>query len=530
MDINAANIAAVTLQENNHIVLVDLATGAVTTHFSARSVNLTRVDTDDNSVIEPTDEIVKVAREPDAIAWTSLIEFATANEGDLDGGSRGFTIFGKLGDIHFDSGSSTEHLAMRFGHYPESRSDNKGGEVEGIEYGEYGNQRLLFVGSERASVIGVYRLPPSGAPVLLQVLPANVGPEGLLAIPQRNLFVSASETDDRAGTIRSTVTIYEWRRGDATYPTILSANGPDGLPIPWGALSGIAGDPVDPRKAYTIHDSYYGQSRIYTVDASQSPAVITDVIVLRDAFGNTFNFDLEGIAARPAGQGFWVVSEGSGSCTAVGTCSAVGLRNLLIDVSPSGTLRQMIPLPAAVNARQTSNGYEGVASVGIGSAEVAYVAFQREWLEDPRGQVRIGRYEVATGNWTFYYYPLDAPTSPNGGWVGLSEIVALDGNTLAVLERDNQAGTDARIKKIYSVSIRGLTPTPQGSAFPVVSKRLVRDLMSDLTSDHGLVIEKVEGVGVLANGDALIVTDNDGVEDSSGETQWLNLGNLFPQP
>jgi hypothetical protein len=44
---------------------------------------------------------------------------------------------------------------------------------------------------------------------------------------------------------------------------------------------------------------------------------------------------------------------------------------------------------------------------------------------------------------------------------------------------------------------------------------LVRDLIPDLKADNGLVLEKVEGLTVLPNGDALIVTDNDGVTDSS---------------
>ena len=92
---------------------------------------------------------------------------------------------------------------------------------------------------------------------------------------------------------------------------------------------------------------------------------------------------------------------------------------------------------------------------------------------------------------------------------------------------DAYDGACARIKKIYSFSIRGLTPVAQGGAFPVVTKTLVRDLMPDLTADHGLAIEKVEGLAVLGNGEAVIVTDNDGVDDSSGETQWINLGRVF---
>jgi hypothetical protein len=30
----------------------------------------------------------------------------------------------------------------------------------------------------------------------------------------------------------------------------------------------------------------------------------------------------------------------------------------------------------------------------------------------------------------------------------------------------------------------------------------------------------------MANGDVLIINDNDGVDDNSGETQLLNLGNI----
>ena len=42
-----------------------------------------------------------------------------------------------------------------------------------------------------------------------------------------------------------------------------------------------------------------------------------------------------------------------------------------------------------------------------------------------------------------------------------------------------------------------------------------------------LVIEKLEGLGILANGDVLIVTDNDGTDDSSGETQLIHLGDIL---
>ncbi len=58
---------------------------------------------------------------------------------------------------------------------------------------------------------------------------------------------------------------------------------------------------------------------------------------------------------------------------------------------------------------------------------------------DDRGKVRIGRYNTTSRYWTFAYYPLDVHESPNGGWVGLSEITALGGEEFALVERDNQA-------------------------------------------------------------------------------------------
>lgn len=524
VDINLLNIAAVTLQENNHLVLVYLPTGAILNHWHAGTVDLKKIDVNENDLIEINGTLSKVPREPDAVAWVGLNRLVTADEGDLDGGSRGFTFYNGRGRITFTSGNTLEHLVTRVGHYPEDRSENAGNEPEGIEFGHYWSGRYLFVGSERSNVIIVYRLDKDNQPTFVQVLPTGVGPEGLRAIPQRDLLVVASEEDSREDKLRASLTIYKLTRGAPTYPTILSGNRRDGLPIPWGALSGLAADRRHPHRVYTIYDSRYRQSRILVVDVQHQPALITHEIVLRDQAGNTVDLDAEGIAVRKDG-GFWIVSEGDGSVD--DPARPVTSQNLLLQVAPNGTIVHEIPLPAAVNALQRRFGFEGVAAVGAGDDELVYVAFQREWVDDPPHRVRIGRYAPATGEWTFFYYPLDPPTSPNGGWVGLSELVALDQETFAVIERDDQAGTDARIKKIYTFSVVGRDPQPQGNQFPVVPKTFVRDLIPDLTADHGPVLEKVEGCTVTAHGHVLIVTDNDGVDTASGETQFLDLGRIF---
>ncbi len=72
--------------------------------------------------------------------------------------------------------------------------------------------------------------------------------------------------------------------------------------------------------------------------------------------------------------------------------------------------------------------------------------------------------------------------------------MALGNNRFAVIERDNQAGPDATIKKIYRIDLTGKA---DGN---VLSKTLVRDLLPDLRATRGHVLEKIEGLARLADG------------------------------
>jgi hypothetical protein len=325
--------------------------------------------------------------------------------------------------------------------------------------------------------------------------------------------------------------------GPAAYPAIASADNGTGVPITWGALSGLAADLNNDDTIYTVRDSFYINSSFYDVDLTAETPTITEETFLLDSndllsavapnlvnSDKRVNLDQEGIAARADG-GFWIASEGSGSVDDANR--PVESPNLLVRVEDTGVIEEVVELPDTVNARQRRFGFEGVTSVGSGDEEVVFVAFQREWVDDLDDHVRIGRYETASGNWTFYYYPLEMPAVT--GWVGLSEITALDDETFAVVERDNQADVYAAIKRIYTFSVAGLTPLPDSPTpnFPVVSKSLVRDLIPDLQANGGIVLDKVEGLTVLSDGTALAVTDNDGVDDSSGETQLLRLEGLF---
>lgn len=537
VDVNDRNQAVVSLQENNHLAIVDLRRARVRRHFSAGRVALDEVDAteeelgpQENGLITLGESITR-RREPDAVAWVDDRTFTTANEGDYEdadgeeGGARGFTIFDKRGRVEYESGASLEHEIVRAGHYPEGRSANKGNEPEGVEVGRFGRRELLFVGSERANVVGVYDVR-GRKPRFLQLLPTGIGPEGIKAIPRRDLLAVSAEEDlagDGSG-IRSIVTVYRLERGRPSYPQLESADEDSGLPIPWVAISGLAGDPQDADRAWAVSDSFLAQPYVYELDLSRRPARIVDRIPVGDVDVDDQaegDFDLEGIAARPEG-GFWLASEGR-------TDEGSSRPNLLVRADEAGNVIESVPLPPSLVAESTSSGFEGVAVTGseAGGDEVVWAVIQREWEDDPPGSVKIGRYEVAAGEWTFARYPLDPVSSPAGGWVGLSEISLLpDGERAAIVERDNQIALDARVKRIYGVDLTDpdVEWRPHGEPLDVVEKSLLRDALPDLDRRSISVPDKLEGLAVTADRRVLLATDNDGVDENYGEALLFGLG------
>lgn len=513
--VNSKGMAVVSLQENNHLVLIDVAKRQVVRHFSAGAVNLKEVDLKRDGIIKPSESVSGVLREPDAVAWLDDQRFVTANEGDYKGGSRSFSIMNIDGKVEFDSGAMLDHEAIRLGHYPERRSGAKGNEPESAEVGVFGTERLIFIGSERSSLITVWLdQGPGKAPKYLQALPAGAGPEGLLAIPQRKLLVVASETD---GAARASISIYQRSDAPAAYPTLMSSDTPAGTPIAWGAISGASADIQQPGRLWAVTDSAYSTTRILQIDANFSPALIANEITVTKG-GKPANFDGEGIAQRADGS-FWIASEGDPAK------KEGALKDLLLRVSAKGEVQEEIELPAALASHAVRFGFEGVTRTGAGADEVVWIAVQREWKNDPQGFTKILRYQPATKAWGVLHYPLDK-TSAEGGWVGLSEITAVGPNEFVVIERDNQFG-DKSLKTLHAFSVAGLVPAAvSDSIVPVITKRLLRDLVPDLQKPNGIVLDKVESFAVDAAGNAFAITDNDGVDGTNGETQLLRLGRL----
>jgi hypothetical protein len=284
-------------------------------------------------------------------------------------------------------------------------------------------------------------------------------------------------------------------------------------------------------KLLAVWDSYYSESRIFTLDVSERPAVITGQITIE---GGSGDYDPEGIAIAPDGT-YWIASEGN----------AGARRNRLLQTDTLGTVIAEIGLPAdteacraaSTNRGTLGSGFEGVAAVPTDAGYVLLVAQQRGWDyttaecedldDDPPGinpaepsQTRIWIYDPASGAWDHVAYELE-PLPPNASWVGLSEITRV-GTSFIVIERDNRTGDFGRLKtlvKFGANAVRdGVVARAEKSAY---------DLIPDLEATRGWMTDKPEGVAVTKNGRVYVVTDNDGVEDWSGETWFLRLGAVW---
>lgn len=555
VDINEENQAVVSLQENNHVVLVDLAEGEVIGHFPAGTVNLEDIDATEDDVIRLEETLTYVPREPDAIAWVPVGNsgqylIATANEGDLFGGSRGFSLFDRFGRVRYDSGNTLEHIAVRHGHYPEGRSENKGNEPEAIELGRYASGDYLFVGSERGSFIAVYRLF-GGQPRFVQLLPAPLGPEGLLAVPSRNLLIASGEEDDPSYGVRSTIMLYELKQEQATYPQIASA-AIGGLPIPWSALSGMVAVPGEPNKLLAVWDSFFSESQILTIDVSTKPARIVDTLTINDAGVGSGDYDPEGIAIDHDGY-FWIASEGNMSDSRP---------NRLLKVDPAtGDVLIEIGLPQrildcradtrAFNDEEEEedlwatfgSGFEGVTIVPKGDGFKLLVAQQRGWnyrtgnpadgcedLDDDAGglnakgqpnRTRIWVYDPDAETWDHISWEL-ADLPENASWVGLSEITRSPDGDYVLIERDNLTGDFAALKTLAKVQ-----PIAVLDRLIDDNEKAKYDLIPDLEATNGWITDKPEGLAITDSGQIFLVTDNDGVDDWSGETWFLDLGRVW---
>lgn len=521
VSINGKNQLAVTLQENNGVAIIDLETNRITNVFSAGNAEVKGVDTQSDKIINPTDTLPETPREPDAISWIDDNHVATANEGDWKGGTRGWTVFDTNGKITWDAGNSVENLAIRHGLHNNKRAKKKGVEIEGIATAKMNGTTYAFVGSERSNFVTVYNVNDPANPQFVQMLFTTNGPEGILPIPERNMLAVSSEVDEPENGVRSAVTLYRLG-GEESQPSIVSADEGD-APIGWGALGALAADPKDANRLYAASDSAFANGWVYTIDTSKQPAVITERRAVKRDGAPAEDLDIEGISVAADG-GFWLASEGK-----------KGKDNRLFHTDKDLNITSTIELPADVAEHIGKWGLEGVTSTkDANGVEQLFVAVQRPLWKDPEAKkleaaegentTRIGKYDTKTKTWQWFGYELEKPAG-KGDWMGLSEITTLDDKHLLVIERDKLNGPDAKIKRVMKVTL----PEGAGSgenALPMVKKELAVDVLPKLRATNGWTQEKLEGFTIAADGQMYAVTDNDALDDATGETVFLRLRKL----
>lgn len=135
-------------------------------------------------------------------------------------GARSFSIWNASGQLVFDSGDELEQITASLSAASfnsdgtaasfDTRSDNKGPEIEAITIGMINGVPYAFVGSERTGDIFVYDVSNPAKPVFKQYIntPEDLGVEGLAFVSAANsptgkpLLISSAE-------VSRTVTVYE---------------------------------------------------------------------------------------------------------------------------------------------------------------------------------------------------------------------------------------------------------------------------------------------------------------------------------
>ncbi len=122
------------------------------------------------------------------------------------------------------------------------------------------------------------------------------------------------------------------------------------------------------------------------------------------------------------------------------------------------------------------------------------------------------------------------PKPVDAAWIGLSEITYTPDGWI-LIERDNLTGSfdtpeGAETGNGYKTLVR-LPLSPGIDSQYTRDEKEIYDLRPALLSTNGWITDKPEGVGVRPDGTLFVVTDNDGVDGSSGETIFTRLGKVW---
>jgi len=206
-----SRFAYVTFQENNAIARLDVVTHELA--FVGAGQTTHPADLLNDGSYSPVQSLTAF-REPDGIALDVTGRFfVTADEGDTRNaagtagprGGRTLSVFdADSGLLLADTGSQLDDAAASAGVYPDGRSDRGGSEPEVLDLTHHRGSTLVAVGLERANAVALVDVSDPTAPLVIDVEPVGVGPEGIKFFRVRNrLFVAA------ANEVSGTVSILE---------------------------------------------------------------------------------------------------------------------------------------------------------------------------------------------------------------------------------------------------------------------------------------------------------------------------------
>ncbi|MBJ7473034.1 MAG: collagen-like protein, partial [Solirubrobacteraceae bacterium] len=406
VDINASNVAVVTLQENNGIGLLDLTTGSWVDIFSAGEVTFTADVSEASPSALEFETVVTEKREPDAVKWIGNgSAFITANEGEAAnpdnadesparGGTRGYTIWSATGKVLADGSSGYDARLADFGLIADNRSADRGSEPEGLDVAKFEGREYAFINNERGFSTSMIDITNKSAPKFVTVGMAGEEPEGIVTIPSRKLVVTANE----AGGQFSIFAVKDTSQLDPLRPVLRGNETPFfnvrglGATATGELLVVDENKPNKIRKATVGKPGYADMTDHVTVDAALAAATLQDV-------------------APKAGGGYWA------AVTGFGTVDLVGL-------DATGALTDQITLSTAPTATGVATSPDGATVYVSSSASNA-----------------VTRYVVAGGATDTFTVPasvtpasaklLDLGTAANG------DLLAAEGSTANPLSAFN---------------------------------------------------------------------------------------------
>ena len=292
---------------------------------------------------------------------------------------------------------------------------------------------------------------------------------------------------------------------------------------PWGALSGLAGDLTDSNVLLAVPDKEF-PNQVYRIELISDGEVVTGKIT-RETFvqGQSKMLDPEGLAAdtsidASSCAGFWVASEGNAKFG-----STKYRPNLLVQLDCHGQVLQEIPLPPIVDSPAggmiSKQGFEGVAVSSDGRFLLA--AIKSQYTDEGKGNggtlyTRIARYNLETGQWNFFLYPIAAAHFADQDPGGLADIMNAGDDCYLALERESLSDEfKLRWVRLYKFELDGtqavaedfvVTPNTDLSG-KVISKTLLTGVVGDYHPK-----DNAEAITLAADGGLWCIIDDDAKE------------------